>query len=123
MRAEYKPIFLTTLLSFLTSISVANTTAQFEDSSSDDVLMQANTDEANEAARYMSDMADFSDGCANTMQDSNLRNRTITECFEVVRDFNSNMSQLWDEHRDTIDYYRAKSGSNLDTPNLEAFPN
>jgi hypothetical protein len=131
MRAEYKPIFMATLLSFLPVVSVAEATISLEDNSTGgDSIIQASTDEINEATRYMSDMGDFAFGCTNAMYDSDLRNRAIAECMEVVRDFNSNMSQLWNEHGNTIDYYRAKStgdssggGGSLDIPSLQGFLN
>src|SRR5215216_2110683 len=107
MKAEYKLIFLV-LLGFLAGVSAVEVTAQFEDSSSSgNGSIQANMDEVNEATRYMFDMGGFATGCGSAMSDPDLRNRATTECMEVIRDFNSNMSQLWDEHRDTIDYYRA----------------
>jgi hypothetical protein len=81
-------------------------------------------DETNEASRYMRDMGDFAFGCSNAMFDPDLKNRATAECMEVIRDFNSNMSQIWDEHRDTLDYYRGKStgdsssSSSLDAPSF-----
>jgi hypothetical protein len=73
----------------------------------------------------MRDMGDFAFGCTNAIYNPDLKNRAIVECMDVIHHFNSNMSQLWDDHRDTIDYYRAKStgDSSGSDSSLRDFPN
>jgi hypothetical protein len=126
MRLACKRIFLSALISFLIVVSVAEVSAQLYDSGvgGSNASVQANVDETEEAARYMYDLGNFATGCSSAMSDPNLMDRATVECMEVIRDFNNNMSQLWDEHRDAIDYYRAKSpGESSIDSSLEDFLN